>query len=147
MRLAREHPRMTLIACDLIPSPLGLPGNVQWKQGDLLTDGGQERGGVLVANLFLHHFEGQPLATLAERCAGFDALVINEPLRARWPHLLGWLLRPLCNEVTRHDLHASLRAGFAAGELPALLGLGQRGWQWQEKVSWRGAVRLRAWRA
>lgn len=145
-RIARAHPAARVIACDLLPPPSDLPSNVEWRQGDLLNDLDGPRGGVLVVNLFLHHFEGEALAALAERCAGYDALVINEPLRARWPHLLGGLMRPLINEVTRHDLHASLRAGFCPGELPELLGLAERDWRWREKISWRGALRLLAWK-
>ncbi len=145
-KIARAHPQARVMACDLLPPPPGLPSNVEWRQGDLLQGAEPLAGGVLVMNLFLHHFEGAALAALAARCLTFDALVINEPLRARWPHLLGWLLWPLINEVTRHDLHVSLRAGFAPGELPALLRLDGRGWQWHEQISWRGALRLKAWK-
>lgn len=146
LRIAREHPQVRVIACDLLPPPLGLPSNVEWHQGDVLQEMENGQGGALVMNLFLHHFEGAALACLAERCRSFDRLVMNEPLRARWPHLLGMMMWPLVNGVTRHDLHASLRAGFAPGELPALLLLAETGWQWCERVSWRGALRLHAWR-
>ena len=145
-RLARSHPQTRVTACDLMPPPAGLPENVVWRQGDLMSDLLLERKGVVVMNLFLHHFEGEALSALAQRCTQAEALVINEPLRARWPHVLGWLLWPFINGVTRHDLHTSVRAGFAAGELAVALSLREKGWRWQEQVSWRGALRLRAWR-
>lgn len=146
-KIARAHPEAAVMACDLVPRPPNWDDRVAWFQGDLLSAPLPMRMGVVVMNLFLHHFEGEALATLARRCAQAEALVINEPLRARWPHALGWLLWPLINELTRHDLHASLRAGFAPGELPALLRLRENGWHWRERVSWRGAVRLQAWRS
>ncbi len=146
-RLAQAYPEARVTAHDLLPPPEGLPENVIWRQGDLVSEPLHERNVIVVANLFLHHFEGESLAALATRCAAARALVINEPLRARWPHVLGWLMWPWINQVTRHDLHASLRAGFAPGELPEVLGLRSGGWRWEEEVSWRGALRLRAWRA
>ncbi len=145
-RLTRDHAELRVTACDLAPRPPGLPERVQWQQGDLLAAAPSD-GGVLLANLFLHHFEGEKLAALAERCRCFEVLICNEPLRASWPHALGWLLWPLINHVTRHDLHVSVRAGFRAGELPELLGLRTGGWAWAERTTWRGALRFLAWKA
>jgi hypothetical protein len=149
-RIVERFPEARVTARDLMPPPAGLPGRVRWVQGDLLqaADGpGGDPGGVLIANLFLHHFAEGKLAALAERSRRFSALLIVEPLRARLPHALGWLLHPLVNRVTRHDLHASLRAGFQPGELPGVLGLEGGEWKWMESVSARGAVRLAASRS
>jgi SAM-dependent methyltransferase len=75
----------------------------------------------IVANLFLHHFEAPQLAemfALASRRA--DVFVACEPRRARIP-LAGSRLLGLigCNDVTRHDAHVSVRAGFTGRELSA----------------------------
>jgi SAM-dependent methyltransferase len=83
----------------------------------------------VVANLFLHHFSGQQLADAfretARRTNLFAAL---EPRRARMPLLLSrmvWLIG--CNEVTRHDAPASVRAGFNHSDLSTL---------WPAKDQW-----------
>lgn len=77
---------------------------------------------LIVANLFLHHFEGAQLAgllhTIAERC---DRFLACEPRRA-WlslagSHLIGALGT---NAVTREDAVRSVHAGFRGGELTAL---------------------------
>jgi SAM-dependent methyltransferase len=77
---------------------------------------------LVVANLFLHHFEAQPLAALlkavAARC---DALVACEPRRVRLAlaasHLVGAIG---ANAVTRKDAVLSVRAGFVEREISAL---------------------------
>lgn len=99
-------------------------------------------GGVLVANLFLHHFEGESLRMLGKLCGGFEVVVFSEPDRAILPHMLGVLLWPAINRVTRHDMHVSIRAGFAAGELPELMGLEPEKWTFRETSTWRGARRV-----
>ena len=77
---------------------------------------------LIVANLFMHHFEGAPLASLlaaiARRCDRFFAC---EPQRA-WlalagSHLVGAIG---ANAVTRQDAVLSVHAGFRATELSAL---------------------------
>ena len=77
---------------------------------------------VVVANLFLHHFQDARLAELfravADRARLFVAI---EPRRAPWPLFccrLLWLIG--CNAVTRHDAIVSVRAGFSGHELSAL---------------------------
>ena len=83
----------------------------------------------IVANLFLHHFEAPRLRELfalaARRTARFVAC---EPRRERLP-LHGRRLVGLigCNDVTRHDAHVSVRAGFHGRELSALW---PRGAEW-----------------
>ena len=77
------------------------------------------RWDVIVANLFLHHFEGAPLAglltTVAARCDRFFAC---EP-RRDWlalagSHLVGAIG---ANAVTRKDAVLSVHAGFRGDEL------------------------------
>jgi len=85
---------------------------------------------IIIANLFLHHFEGERLAALlagiAERAR---AVVCIEPRRSPGAlvgsHLLGAIG---CNRVTRHDAVVSVRAGFRDSELTAL---------WPQDDRWR----------
>ena len=96
-----------------------------WADGDgdpLLAGGATARWDVIVANLFLHHFEGAQLAALlaaiAARCDRFFAC---EPHRA-WlalagSHLVGAIG---ANAVTRQDAVLSVHAGFRSNELTAL---------------------------
>jgi hypothetical protein len=141
-KLAAMFPAAHLTACDLAPRPAALDGRVRWRRGDLLSGGASMNGGVLVANLFLHHFEGDALRMLGKLCDGFEVVVFNEPDRAILPHMLGLLMWPTINRVTRHDMHVSIRAGFAAGELPGLMGLEPGKWLFRETSTWRGARRV-----
>lgn len=145
-KLSVMFPNVGLTACDLAPRPAALDPRVRWRQGDLLSDHHELRGGVLVANLFLHHFEGETLRALGTLCKGFEVLVFCEPDRAMIPHLLGASIWPWVNRVTRHDMHVSINAGFAKGELPALLGLEPELWDFSETSTWRGGRHVLGWR-
>jgi hypothetical protein len=85
---------------------------------------------IVVANLFLHHFENGRLAELlriiSERAKLFVAV---EPRRSPLPLFFSRLLWAIgCNDVTRHDATISVRAGFSGHELSAL---------WPDKQNWR----------
>ena len=77
---------------------------------------------VVIANLFLHHFEDTQLVELLRLVSRQAKVFIAiEPRRAAWPMFCSRLLWALgCNDVTRHDAAVSVRAGFAGGELSAL---------------------------
>lgn len=145
-RLAREFPAAKVSACDLAPPPPHLDGRIKWRQGDILSAPSSMSGGVLIANLFLHHFEGDALRAIGRLCAGFEVMIFNEPDRVWLPRLLGGVLSPFINRVTRHDMHVSIRAGFKRGELPAALGL-SGDVRIKETSTWRGGRRVIAWRA
>lgn len=85
---------------------------------------------VVLANLFLHHFENARLAELLRLISQRAKLFIAvEPRRAQWPLFCSRLLWAIgCNDVTRHDAAVSVRAGFCGNELFAL---------WPEKQNWR----------
>lgn len=146
-KLAARFPEATVTACDLAPRPPTLDGRVVWKQGDVLTNKSLPNAGVLVANLFLHHFQGASLNDLGRLCDGFELLVFTEPDRSALAHVLGTSLWPVINRVTRHDMHVSIHAGFTRGELPDLLGLDRNSWHIEETSTWRGARRVLGWRA
>ncbi len=145
-KLARLFPHATVAAYDLAPAPDDLDSRVEWHRGDIFAAPSPAAGGVLVANLFLHHFEGDSLTALARWFRDFEVLVFNEPDRARLPHFLGALMHPWINRVTRHDMHVSIRAGFAAGEITRLPGLDPARWRFEETSTWRGARRVIGWR-
>ena len=145
-KLARLFPQAPVAAYDLAPVPVNLQSRVRWRQGDIFEIRVPERGGVLVANLFLHHFEKDALTVLGRWCGNFDVLIFNEPDRARLPHLLGGMMHPMINRVTRHDMHVSIRAGFTTGEIPLFLGLDSDRWEIRETSTWRGARRMVACR-
>jgi len=80
------------------------------------------RWDLIVANLFIHHFEGRQLAALlAAIAARTDRFLACEPRRARLAlgasHLIGALG---ANAVTREDAVLSVRAGFRDAELTRL---------------------------
>ena len=87
-----------------------------------------------IANLFLHHFEDAPLASLLDGLAKRTRLFIAcEPRRSR-AGLAGVSLMPLigCNAVTLHDGDISVRAGFRDRELSRLWPAAQ-GWHLDER--------------
>ena len=86
---------------------------------DWLAGTNRPSQGVIVANLFLHHFaetELKRLLTLIAQCGRL--FVACEPRRCslalRASQVLGLIG---CNAVTRHDAVVSVRAGFAGREL------------------------------
>jgi hypothetical protein len=141
-QLARRFPLAPVTAYDLAPRPEFLDARITWNQGDVFLTPPPTQGGILVANLFLHHFEGPALRALGRWFEGFEAVIFNEPDRASLPHVLGGLMHPCINHVTRHDMHVSIRAGFSRGEIFPLLGLDPSVWQERETSTWRGARRV-----
>ena len=79
---------------------------------------------LILANLFLHHFQEAELKIMFERCAVIARNFIGcEPRRWRPASLATRLLGLIgCNHVTRHDAAVSVRAGFAERELSELWG-------------------------
>jgi len=145
-QMARQFPEAPIAAYDLAPRPVKLESRVTWHQGDLFEKPAPQQGGILVANLILHHFEKPALAALGKWISGFDVFIFNEPDRSQLPHYLGNLMHPFINHVTRHDMHVSIDAGFLKGEMSALLELELRHWQIRETSAWRGARRMVAYR-
>ena len=92
-----------------------------------LEDPPQQRNAVVLANLFVHHFDGERLARLlAGVAARAEAFVCCEPRRARVALLGSHMLWAIgCNDVTRHDAVVSVHAGFRDRELGA---------EWQRAV-------------
>jgi hypothetical protein len=166
----RSTGSVQITGMDLAPRPLRWPTNWDWIQGDLSETLPLAREGVfsqrpatkeyeecrreqsavhhrgLVANLFLHHFDGEELSRIGAFVnESFSRLVLVEPARYRAFRILGFLLFPFVNDVTRHDLQISIGAGFRKGELSKALQLDQS-WQIAESTTVFGAHRFEAWR-
>ena len=90
---------------------------------------------IIAANLFLHHLPDaalrQLLGAVAQQARAFVAC---EPRRSRAALLGSRMVFALaCNEVTRHDAVASVRAGFMGRELSRLWPAS--GWQLAERLA------------
>jgi hypothetical protein len=139
-------PSSTVTGLDLIQRPTILPASIRWIGGDFFQTLPNIDADACVGSLILHHFSDEALRELGARLQSFRSLTFCEPLRCRLPLFLSKLSCPFLSEVTRHDMPASIRAGFLPGELPALLGLDSKKWSIRESSHWHGALRLAAWR-
>ncbi len=99
-----------------------------------LENSAHSAGDLVLANLFLHHFTGQPLEKLLRVLSSrTNHLVACEPRRSAAALACARLLGLAgCNPVTRHDAPASVRAGFAGTELSRLWPA-RSGWQLEER--------------
>ncbi len=100
------------------------------------TSGTASRWDVVIANLFLHHFDSPELTrVLGAIAASTSELLACEPRRS-WLALAGSHLIGLlgANAVTRGDAVLSVHAGFRSRELSALWP-GTSGWSLQEAPS------------
>ncbi|NNE92377.1 MAG: class I SAM-dependent methyltransferase [Verrucomicrobiales bacterium] len=145
--LARHLQKPPVTGIDLAPRPTGWPEDWAWEQGDLFETfpalaGGTDSCGV-VANLFLHHFENPGLARLGELFSeSARVLIVSEPARFWLHRIQGYATTPFVNRVTHHDLHVSIEAGFRAGELPEIMGLGGNFDIVEESRTFFGSYRL-----
>ncbi|HEV7135100.1 MAG TPA: hypothetical protein VGN43_00560 [Steroidobacteraceae bacterium] len=98
----------------------------------------QQRSGrwhLVLANLFLHHFEedalGELLSAIAQRC---DAFIACEPRRST-AALIGSRLLPALgvSADTRHDATVSVRAGFRGSELSRMWPAAADHWRLDER--------------
>jgi hypothetical protein len=85
---------------------------------------------IVIANLFIHHFEEAELKKLfcaiVSRAKLFVAV---EPHRFHFPFPCAQMLRLIgCGEITLHDAEASIAAGFVRMEISEL---------WPDKQNWR----------
>ena len=143
-RLAKNHPGIPLMACDLAPRPGWLSKEIGWDQRDVFECLEHSSGGILAANLFLHHFEDLDLRRFAPLMKKFEVICIHEPLRTSQSLMDARLMLPFVGRATKHDMVVSIRAGFIPGELPNVLGLDPADWQVREETSWRGGLRVLA---
>jgi hypothetical protein len=144
-RLGRRFSPATITLLDRQPVATRAVGEAYlqlgWRTRAVTSDvfeflsGGDDLGfDVITANLFLHHFDDERLARLLQLAAGrCDLFIACEPNRSALALATCRLLWAIgCNDVTRHDALASVRAGFANQELSALWPT-QQGWSLLEK--------------
>ena len=118
----------SFVLLDLQPAAVPAPRH-GWRFEAVVRDAiawlEDERAGpfdAIVANLFLHHFEDESLARLLAAIARrTPRFVACEPRRSALAlgasRLVGFVG---CNDVTRHDAVASVRAGFRGNEISRL---------------------------
>jgi len=140
-KIAPPWPGVKALLIDLqkntAPETLAAFKALNWCAETIVTDvfdWSQMESDLVIANLFLHHFEDTRLAELlrliSHRTRSFIAI---EPHRDGWPLFCSqWLWAIGCNDVTSHDATVSVRAGFAGRELSALWP-DQPGWQLTEQ--------------
>ena len=114
-------------------------GDVDWKVHAVKADvfawlKDAPRVDVMIANLFLHHFDDSQLRELLSQCAErCDCFAASEPRRSG---IAEWFSRRVgligCNDVTKHDAVISVRAGFNGLGLSSL---------WSMKKDWRVSER------
>jgi hypothetical protein len=112
-------------------------GEIGWHAESVVADvfnWSQTDAGLVIANLFLHHFEeirlSELLRLISRRAKIFIAI---EPRRAGWPLFCSRFLWAIgCGEVTLHDATISVRAGFSGDELSKLWP-DENGWELKEQ--------------
>jgi hypothetical protein len=91
---------------------------------DVLEWSEQDGGGwdLILANLFIHHFEGEALTRLLHAVSARSrAFIACEPRRSRFALTGSRLVRLLgANDVTQEDAVLSVQAGFRLRELSSL---------------------------
>lgn len=92
---------------------------------------------IVTANLFLHHFSDADLARLLLQASSLAPLFVAcEPGRSAFALAGSRLLFALgCNDVSRHDAVASVRAGFNGNDLSRLWPQ-TSGWCLDERAAW-----------
>ncbi len=141
-RIQEALPQSSVTGLDLIARPDNLSSNIQWIRGDFFQSLRQLDADACVGSLILHHFSNETLRDLGQQLRSYRVIAFCEPQRSRVPQLLSGLSSFAMSEVTRHDMPASIRAGFRRGELVSLLGLDPRSWKISESCDWRGSLRL-----
>lgn len=135
-----ELPGVDVTCVDLIDRPDNLDQRVKWWRGDVLNYEGYDEDTVVVANLFLHHLGSSELEQLGNKIHEVRGVLAAEPYRGALSLMMSRCLFPLVNDVTKHDMTVSIRAGFRVGELGHLLG-GERVWSEHKGVF--GGVRMK----
>lgn len=138
------HPASEITGLDLIARPGDLPSSIRWMSGDFLQKLPGVEAEACYGSLILHHLDAFALGRLGREFRRFSFLLFSEPYRGIFPLRMAGLASPLFGEITRHDMPASIRAGFRKGELARLLGLDTARWEIRETVTRRGTLRFAA---
>jgi hypothetical protein len=105
---------------------------INWRAETIVADVFEWNGAaeIIIANLFIHHFENAKLKELFHIIAARSKLFIAvEPHRFHFPFPCAQMLRLIgCGKITRHDAEASIAAGFVREEISAL---------WPDNQNWK----------
>ena len=143
-RISDAHPESHITGLDRIARPEGLSSSIHWVSGDFLETLPAMEAVACCGSLILHHFDTDALQRLGGEFRRFSTLLFSEPHRATLPLRMARLASPFVGEITRHDMPASIRAGFRKGELATLLGLDPVRWEIREFATLRGSLRFAA---
>lgn len=138
--IIQDMPALEVVCVDLTSRPHHLDPRISWWQGDVCDYQCYDSHTVVVTNLFLHHLDTAQLEALRARIQEVCGVLAAEPYRGVAGLVMSRFLFPFVNDVTRHDMLVSIRAGFKRGELGALLGPDLL---WCEKRGLFGGIRLR----
>jgi len=141
-RLSQSYPKVPITGLDFAPPPNDWKHPLHWIQGDLLETIGEAPAQICIGSLVLHHFHREVLAALGKQLQRFSTLVFSEPHRHAQPLAGSYLLQPLMGKIVRHDMPASIRAGFQKGELAESLELDRANWSIEESITVRGIIRF-----
>ena len=133
-------PDLEVTCVDLVARPKNLDHRINWRQGDVFDYEGYDNATVVVANLFLHHLVSSELQKLGGKIHRVRGVLAAEPYRGVMGLIMSRCLFPFVNNVTRHDMTVSIRAGFRHDELSHELG-GEL--TWSEQRGLFGAIRVR----
>ena len=142
--IIEELPDLEVTCVDLVPRPADLDPRITWWSGDVFDYERYDETTVVVANLFLHHLVSSELQKLGAKIHGVRGVLAAEPYRGGVSLMMSRCLLPFVNDVTRHDMMVSIRAGFRQGELGRELSHELDGaLTWSDQKGVFGAIRVR----
>jgi hypothetical protein len=147
LRFARAN--VPVDGLDLWPRPDAWPAARAWHRTDLRLFPGYADYAAIMGNLIFHQFSAGELAALGADLRRHARIIVAcEPVRRRLSQVLFRTLGPLfgANQVSLHDAHVSIAAGFRGDELPRALGLEAASWDCRCTTTALGAYRMVALR-
>ena len=142
-RLGRHGIRVA--GLDLWPRPAGWPADWEWHRADLRDFAEYPDYNVVVGNLIFHQFSSDELRELGGKLRHAARVIVAcEPHRRRLSQVLYRTFAPLfgANQVSLHDAHVSIAAGFRDAELPGFLGLNPGQWSIRCRATMLGAYHM-----
>jgi len=145
--IMEEFPDLEVTCVDLVPRPKNLEQRITWWQGDVFDYEHYDETTVVVANLFLHHLVSSELQKLAAKIHRVRGVLAAEPYRGQMSLMMSRCLFPFVNDVTRHDMAVSIRAGFRQDELGGMLNYELGGTlMWSDQKGVFGGIRVKGMR-
>ena len=143
LRLAQT--KVPVDGLDLWPRPETWPSARAWHRVDLRQFPAYADYAAVMGNLIFHQFSDEDLASLGTALRRHARIIIAcEPSRRRLSQVLFRTFGPLfgANQISLHDAHVSIAAGFRGDELPRALGLSSDAWNCHCTTTALGAYRM-----